>query len=242
MFVIIGCSAVQGRSCLNAGDRMTLLEPFQVLDTDDAVVEACTTFMLQELVAKGYRIEGNPEFKTSSVIVPLNMHEAFLSKLGKGDLLPFDFKFAYNKDKTAVQLSILSAKTVFRVDNTVDGDNSQVTISRNKHPIYTFEYREDEVWEEGYTHLDSAILQLKVGGVYRIKNQLMVSIVAAVYEEYNGSQEWVQDLLHFEAVFGANTGHLEGVQLGTTYKFDEHLEFCDFFTAPDYRHRFRVIG
>lgn len=241
MFVIIGCSKVQGRSCLNTGDRMTLLEPFQVLDTDDAVVEACTTFMLQELVARGYRVEGNPEFKTLSVVVPSDMYEVYLSKVGKGDLLPFDFKFAYNKDKTAVQLSILSAKTVFRVDNTVDGDNSQITISQNKHPIYTFEYREDEVWEEGYTPLASATLQLKVEGAYRIRNQFRIPIVVAAYEGYNERQEWVQDLLHFEAVFGANTGHLEGIQLGQTYKFDGYLELCDFFTASDYRHKFRVV-
>lgn len=197
---------------------------FFVLDTDDALVESAGVNTLQRLKDQGFVIDGLQRVSTIMAIVAENSYRDFFNKARKGGVLPYKFKFSYNKDKSAVKITIKDTSTTFRIANKVNGAgagaDSEIVIYANNTPAYKFSYKcDDEIFEDMPLNEDT-VLKVDVCGFYRLDRMDYQVRVALGFELCDTETlEHLIDLLHVEFIFDVEDGKLLGGALGMTYPY-----------------------
>lgn len=230
MFVIVGCSETTGEG---PGGRVGLVGPFQVLDTEDGIVESCDLATLHRLKEQNFVLDGVQEITPIAAVVAGNAHKSFISKAGKGGVLPYGFKFAHNKDKTAVKITVKNTDTAIRVLNKASksGEDASLSVLFDKTPAFRFDYAADiQLMED--VPLYEIPPRIYVANVYVLRDQMRVALGFELLDTETGDH--IGNLMHIEVAFSLADGSVKGAMLGMTYPYVPNQCVQDFLLNGDH--------
>lgn len=231
MFVIVGCSETTGEG---PAGRVGLVGPFQVLDTEDGIVESCDIATLHRLKEQNFVLDGVQEITPIAAVVAGNAHKSFISKAGKGGVLPYGFKFALNKDKTAVKITVKNTDTAIRVLNKASkgGEDASLSVLFDKTPAFRFDYAAGTQLMEDVPLDDEAVFRIYVANVYVLRDQMRVALGFEILDTETG--EHIGNLMHIETAFSLADGSVKGAMLGMTYPYVPNQCVQDFLLNGDH--------
>lgn len=242
MLVIVSCNGVLPDFSRYRVPCIGLRQPFFILDTDDALVESAGVNTLQRLKDRGFEVYGVQDVSTQMAIVAENSYRDFLNKAGRGGVLPYKSKFSYNKDKSAVKITIRGNSTTIRIANKVNGADSAVIVYADKTPAFKFSYKcDDEIFDDIPLNEDT-VLKVDVCSFYRLDRMDYQVRVALGFELCDTETlEHLIDLFHTELIFDIEEGKLLGGVLGVTYPYYPKMCSNDCFTDGDNVGNFQVL-